>query len=101
MIVAARYRVMAASASTVIDIITSIITLIDFSVEIYNRAKGFSDGSKDVPKAFRNIGGVLPLVSMSLRKTQEQIEPGETDESSCRALQPSLEGCRDVVAELH
>lgn len=91
---------MAASVFAVINIITNIITLIDFSVEIYDRAKGFSDDSKDIPKALRNINQVLPSVSASLRKTQEQIKSGGIDEFSCRALQPLLEGCVGELCEL-
>lgn len=90
-----------AEAVAVISIITNIIALINFSAGIYNSAKDLSDGSKDIPKAFRNISHVLPLVSDSLRKTQEQIESGEIDESSCGGLKPSLESCKDIVLELN
>lgn len=89
-----------AEAFAVISIITNIINLIDTSVKTYDRAKGFCDDIKDIPKTFRSIRNVLPSVSDSLLQSQRQIETGEIDETSCVALKLSLEGCTDAVVEL-
>jgi hypothetical protein len=46
---------------SVIGIISNILQLIDFSVDVYERAKSFSQDVNDIPKAFRNTSEVLPL----------------------------------------
>jgi hypothetical protein len=54
---------------SVIGIISNILQIIDFSVDVYERAKNFSQDVNDTPKAFRNTSEVLPLVKSALQQT--------------------------------
>ncbi|KAI9775356.1 MAG: hypothetical protein M1839_001272 [Geoglossum umbratile] len=90
-----------AEALAVISIISNIVTLVDISIEVFDRAKAFSGDVKEVPKAFQDVQSVLPLVANTLRKTQGQAESGQVDEATCKALRPVVEGCKRKVTELN
>src|SRR6266480_6518399 len=90
-----------AEALTVIGIIANIVAIVDFTIEVIDRAKGFGGNVKEVPKAFQDVQSVLPLVANTLRKTQRQAELGQVDETTCRALRPVVEGCERKVVELN
>lgn len=85
---------------SVLGIISNILQIIDFSVDVYERAKNFSQDVNDIPKAFRNTGEVLPLVKSALQQTQARITEGEVDAETCQALRKVLDGCEATVAKL-
>jgi N-terminal domain on NACHT_NTPase and P-loop NTPases len=87
-------------ALAVIGIIANIIALVDFSVKVYDRAKGFGDEVKDVPEEFREVRRILPLVANTLEKTSSHAKSGQVDEETCKVLRPVLEGCQIKIEEL-
>jgi hypothetical protein len=85
---------------SVIGIISNILQIIDFSVDVYERAKNFSQDVNDIPKAFRNTSEVLPLVKSALQQTQARMTESEVDAETCQALTKVLDGCEATVTKL-
>ncbi len=89
-----------AEALVVIGLIANIIAVVDFSVKIYDHAKGFSGDLKEVPEEFREVRTLLPLISNSLGKTLSRAKSGKIDEATCKVLRPVLENCQTKIEEL-
>lgn len=89
-----------AEAVAVISIIANIIALTEFSCDVINQIKEYGDNAHEVPTAFRDIEGVLPLISGTLSRTRDQVESGILDDDTCRALKPVLKGCHNKVERL-
>jgi hypothetical protein len=87
-------------ALAVVSIIANIFQLIDFSVNIYERAKTYGQGASEIPKAFRSTRAMLSLVRNCLEHTQERIDSGELDERHCKELGETLTGCATTIHEL-
>lgn len=89
-----------AEALVLVGIIANVVALVDFSIKIYERAKDYQGDYKEVPKSFRDVKGVLDLISTTLRTTKGKAESGELSEEKCKALQPILQDCQSKIAEL-
>ncbi|KAE9370158.1 TPR-like protein [Stipitochalara longipes BDJ] len=90
-----------AEAFAVIGVISSILQLVDFSTDVYERAKGFSHDARELPSVFQNIDSILPTVRSSLEQTQKRIEASEFDESQCRQLKEMIARCEATLTELN
>jgi hypothetical protein len=89
-----------AEALVVIGIIANVIALVDFSRDILDRAGDFGGKVKNVPKAYRDLKVILPLVGDTLGKTKEKADAGDLDDATCKAIKPVLQGCETKLAEL-
>ena len=78
---------------TVVDIVKVCYTLID-------DVQSIRGGLKDLPKAFDSLKTVLPLISLTLEKTESRITAGELDKDTCETLQPVITQCHDKIKEL-
>jgi hypothetical protein len=58
-----------AEALAVIGIIANIVALVNFGIEVFDRANDFGGDVNEVPRAFRDVQSVLPLLANTLRKT--------------------------------
>lgn len=85
----------------VVGIIANITALVDFGLEVYDRATEFNDGASNIPKAFRSTAEVLPLVKATLQQTEKRIQEGDVDTESCQALTKVLDGCLEALTELN
>lgn len=90
-----------AEVLAVVGIIANITALVDFGVEVYNRATAFNDGASNIPKAFRSTAQVLPLVKATLQQTEKRIREGDLDIESCQGLTKVLHSCLEALAELN
>ena len=85
-----------AEASLVLGLISSIITVIDTIVKVYNDVKD----AEGIPMTFREIAQRLPLIQDTLRISEAHINECSLDEESCRAIKPIVEGCKDKALRL-
>jgi len=85
-----------AEAGLVLGLISSIITVIDTIVKVYNDVKE----AEGIPTTFREITRRLPLVRDTLRIADTHITERSLDKESCRAIKPILEGCKDKAVRL-
>ncbi|TVY29765.1 Kinesin light chain [Lachnellula hyalina] len=90
-----------AEVLAVVGIIANITALVDFGVEVCNRATAFNDGASNIPKAFRSTAEVLPLVKATLQQTEKRIREGDLDIESCQGLTKVLHSCLEALAELN
>jgi hypothetical protein len=89
-----------AEGLAVIGIIVNIIAIVDFSIKIYDRARGFNVDLKEVPEEFREVRSLLPLISNDLHRTLSRAKSSKIDEDKCKALRPVLENCQIKIGEL-
>ena len=87
-------------ALAVISIIANIVALTDFSRNVISQIKKYGESAPEVPKAFRDIQAVLPLISRTITRTQDQINSGILDDDICKVLRPVLEGCENKLKQL-
>ncbi len=89
-----------AEALLVVVIIANILQLVDFTSKVVGRVKDSAQDGHSIPKAFRNIQVTLPLLASTLRKTEDQVKSGKSDEQTCNALRPVVEACEAQMNEL-
>jgi len=89
-----------AEALLVVGIIANILQLVDFTSKVVGRVKDSAQDGHSIPKAFRNIQVTLPLLATTLRKTEDQVKSGKSDEQTCNALRPVVEACEAQMNEL-
>ncbi|KFY28116.1 hypothetical protein V493_03088 [Pseudogymnoascus sp. VKM F-4281 (FW-2241)] len=85
---------------TVIGIIANIIQLVDFSATVLGRLNEFRSDLGEIPKSFRPISDVLPVVLEALNETKDKIENGAIKDSTKAALLPAVQGCSDQIQAL-
>ena len=74
--------------------------LVDFTRKAVERIKDAAEDAQNVPKAFRDIQTTLPLLAITLSKTEEQVKSDRVDEETCKALRPVLAACAARMNEL-
>ena len=84
----------------VISIIANIVSLAKFSGDVVNQIKEYGENAHEVPKAYRDIQAVLPLITSTLIRTRDQVESGTLNDETCKALRPVLEGCENNLKQL-
>lgn len=84
------------SGIEVLGLISSIITVIDTVVQLYNAIKD----TPHLPRAFREVVERLPLVRNTLRAAEERIRNYNTDRETCEAIKPTVEKCKEKVEHL-
>jgi hypothetical protein len=83
-----------AEALAIIGLVSTIVQLIDFGSKIVKRLDEFQSSIDDVPKSFRDIKTVLPLLLDILKRTKDQAE---ADNVTGQALMQVVEGCYSQV----
>lgn len=83
------------SGAEVLGLISSIISVIDASLEIYNAVKD----SSGLPPSFRNVASRLPAINLTLRKALDGLDADRSDDS-VETIKSSLEMCKRRVEEL-
>ena len=80
--------------------ITSIISLVEFSQKVLVRATQLRAGGKDIGDTFQCINDLLPPISHAVKRTEERINNKEIDEDTCTALIPIHRGVQRTLEEL-
>jgi hypothetical protein len=83
-------------AIAVLGAISSIITLIDATKQIYNAATN----AQGLPSAFREVAGRLPIVENILGSARQQITDGDVDEASCKGVKDIIVACENKAKHL-
>jgi hypothetical protein len=84
----------------VVGIISSIITLVEYSTDVVERFVAFVGDTKEVPKHLTNLRIILPLVADTLERTRGRVNANEVSERTCKAIRPVLDGCKAKMEEL-
>lgn len=89
-----------AEALAIIGLVTNVIQLAQYSIEICERAKGFAKNASDLPKSFQGLQACLPMIKNSLSEIYSRIESERIDESTCQTILPVVENCESHLKEL-
>ena len=89
-----------AEAFAVTAIVSSIVQLVDFSSDVVKRIYEFQKHAQEVPKVFRGIRNVLPVLADGFRKAKEQLDNDRIPEDTRKALAPLTERCLQQVKAL-
>jgi hypothetical protein len=89
-----------AEALAVVGVVSSIVELVEFVSKCLKRLEEFRKGVTEVPELIRDITFQLPLLILSLRRTQTHIDHGHYDPQDADALQSIVQGCQDQIALL-
>ncbi|OBT50693.1 hypothetical protein VE04_09070 [Pseudogymnoascus sp. 24MN13] len=85
---------------TVVGIVASIVQLVDFSTKVLVRLNDFQSDLREIPKVFRNIKDVLPVLREALKQTKDKIDHGAIEDSTKAALLPAVQGCKVQIEAL-
>jgi hypothetical protein len=78
-----------AEAILVLRVISSIISIIDGTKQVYDAAKNV----QGLPGAFREVAARLLIVRNILSSAKNYIEEGYADEESCRGVRLVVDAC--------
>lgn len=78
---------------SVLGVVAAIVQFVDFGSKIISRLNEYRQCGSDVPKAFQKISTDLPLIIDNLKRTKIQIEAGEINQDTAKALEPVVERC--------
>ena len=84
----------------VIEVISNVISVINFCGHVVDDTVAIRKHTRDVPKAYQSLQVILPLVELTLVKTQRRMDEGLMDKETGDRLQPAIEGCSSKVNEL-
>jgi len=85
-----------AEAIVVLGLISSIISIVDGTKQIYDAATN----AQGLPEAFRDVAGRLPIVRNILGSAKLHIDQGDVDEDSCRGVKQVVEACQKKAKRL-
>jgi hypothetical protein len=85
-----------AEAIAVLGVISSIISIIDGTKQVYDAATD----AQVLPEAFREVATRLPIVQNILASAKRDIEKGGTDEDSYKGVKDIVEGCGKKAGRL-
>ena len=97
----ADFEMAGVEALLVLGLIANIFQVFDFTNKAIERIRESRQDLHDIPKAFRDVQIVLPLLANTLGKTKQHIEAGGLDEGTCKALMPVLQDCQSRVQHLN
>ena len=83
-------------ALAVSGVISSIISIIDGTKQVYDAATN----AQSLPKAFREVAGRLPIIENILSSTHQLIERGCVDMDSCQGVKHIFEACTNKANNL-
>jgi hypothetical protein len=85
-----------AEAILVLGVISSIISIIDGTKQVYEAAKN----AQGLPRAFREVVARLPIVQNILSSAKHHIEEGHADEDSCHGVKLVVDACEKKAEKL-
>ena len=89
-----------AEAFAVIAIVSSIAQLVDTSAKLVERINEFRKHVQGIPKVFRGISVILPVLTDGFNKTKEHLESDRINEPTRKALAPLVDKCLLQLATL-
>lgn len=90
-----------AEAIAAISFVSAVISLVDAGSRVLSRLHEFSEASQEIPESFKHLNAQLPIVLDGLRRTEARAKAGHVDKRTQEALIPTIQGCRDRVADLY
>lgn len=85
-----------AEAFLVLAVISSIVTIIDGTKQVYDAAAS----TEGLPKAFNEIADRLPIIRNVLRSAKEHIEKEDVEGDSCKGVEPVVKACENKAKKL-
>lgn len=85
-----------AEAIAVLAVISSIISIVDGTKQIYDAATN----AEGLPEAFREVAGRLPIVTNILDASKQYIKEGDVNEDSCKGVKHVIEACQEKAKKL-
>jgi hypothetical protein len=85
-----------AEAIVVLGVISSIISIIDGTKQIYDAATN----AQGLPEAFRDVAGRFPIIRNILGSAKQHIDKGDVDEDSCKGVKHIVEACEEKAKKL-
>jgi len=85
-----------AEAIVVLGVISSIISIVDGTKQIYDAATNV----QGLPEAFRDVAGRLPIVRNILGSAKQHIDKGDVDEDSCKGVKHVVGACEKKAKKL-
>jgi hypothetical protein len=85
-----------AEAILVLGLISSIISIVDGTKQVYDAVTN----TQGLPKAFREVAARLPIVQTILSSAKRHIEEGVADEDSYKGTKDVVEGCKKKARKL-
>lgn len=82
-------------------LVANILSLIEFSFDVFDRVQEYGTETLDVPEALEHIQVRLPVLRNVLITVQEGIKDGSIDERSRSALWPLMRRCEKEIAQLN
>ncbi len=88
-------------ALVVLGILANVFSVVEFSNKAIDRVKEALENTQDLPKAFRTLQTLVPLVVSTLHKTEQQAHARELGETTCKALVPVIQQCGKTLEDLN
>ncbi len=88
-------------ALVVLGILANVFSVVEFSNKAIDRVKEALENTQDLPKAFRTLQTLVPLVVSTLHKTEQQARARELGETTCKALVPVIQQCGKTLEDLN
>src|ERR1700722_12449628 len=85
-----------AEAIVVLGAISSIISIVDGTKQIYDTATN----AQGLPEAFRDVAGRLPIVRNILGSAEQHSDKGDVDEDPCKGVKHVVEACEKKAKKL-
>ena len=85
-----------AEAIAVLGVISSIISIIDGTKQIYDAATN----ARGLPGAFREVADRLPIIESILDSAKRHIGEEKVDNDSCQGVQHIVEACEEKAKKL-
>lgn len=85
-----------AEAIAVVGLVLAIVQLIDLGAKVTRQIQEF----KKMPDAFQKVSDELPLLILTLKSMQRQVNPDDVGDETTKALKPVVEGCLEKVRKL-
>ena len=85
-----------AEAIAVLGIISSIISIVDGTKQVYSAASN----AKGLPEAFVEVANRLPVVETILESAKKHIEDNEADDEVCQRAKTVMEACKTKTEKL-
>lgn len=83
-----------AESLAIINLIGTIVQFVDFSAKVIERLDEFKRDVSEVPKSFRDLHNLLPLLQETLKGTKNDAESKLLDETSAQAVLAVVKGCQ-------
>ena len=85
-----------AEAIAVLGVISSIISIIDGTKQIYDAATN----ARGLPEAFREVADRLPVIESILNSAKRHVEEKNIDNDSCQGVRHVVEACEEKAKKL-